>query len=515
MRKLFVLAGVGCVGAANAGGLISAGLFDPVSLLSNVSGGPSFSVPGYEPGWDFLNSSGTVFSSVVVSGNGDYWAARAFVSGSQQIIVSGNRANHASYVGFARTSGGAPVPLGTINVCSTLGSSLDVTNNGRVGFISTAIGGTSTYISAAYYQSGSFTPIMTQGSPLPGYPTLTVGSIDSLSFLPNFPNIAGRITPSGHTVSVLSMAMLFRNNTVVATVGGSGNHAPFANTTTPTPYPGDPASPLLMVEPNTFITSNDGTNNAYYGYINNISGLSGPDNVLVVDGDIVLREGVVIPGGGAFNSIALGRTISVSNDHFACYGKFIDNTHFVYSDNGLLAKSGGQILPHDPTLLWDAPGSANDFTAVAANNRGEYAIAGFANADVSSDCVIVMRGPKNVIAFREGTHVDMDGDGFINDQDYTISLIHGESMVLDDNLNLTFSAQIREIANPNPSRAGLFSIKLPIPGDADMSGEVDAADIDYVISMFGGADPEADIDGSLEVDAADIDQVIAAFGRTH
>ena len=50
-------------------------------------------------------------------------------------------------------------------------------------------------------------------------------------------------------------------------------------------------------------------------------------------------------------------------------------------------------------------------------------------------------------------------------------------------------------------------------GDVDHSGEVDAADIDAVISAFGVlGDSPADVDGSQEVDAADIDITIANFG---
>ncbi len=57
-------------------------------------------------------------------------------------------------------------------------------------------------------------------------------------------------------------------------------------------------------------------------------------------------------------------------------------------------------------------------------------------------------------------------------------------------------------------------------GDVDRSGEVDAADIDAVISAFGsifgnnGWNPATDLDQSEEVDAADIDIVIAHFGQT-
>ncbi len=54
-------------------------------------------------------------------------------------------------------------------------------------------------------------------------------------------------------------------------------------------------------------------------------------------------------------------------------------------------------------------------------------------------------------------------------------------------------------------------------GDVDRSSEVDAADIDLVISNFGltGVDGlQGDVDLSNEVDAADIDLVIANFGAT-
>ncbi|MBL8059350.1 MAG: hypothetical protein JNK63_01395 [Chthonomonas sp.] len=49
-------------------------------------------------------------------------------------------------------------------------------------------------------------------------------------------------------------------------------------------------------------------------------------------------------------------------------------------------------------------------------------------------------------------------------------------------------------------------------GDVDLSGEVDAADIDLVIANFGGSNTQSDVDGTQEVDAADIDLVIAYFG---
>ncbi|MBL8059167.1 MAG: VCBS repeat-containing protein [Chthonomonas sp.] len=56
------------------------------------------------------------------------------------------------------------------------------------------------------------------------------------------------------------------------------------------------------------------------------------------------------------------------------------------------------------------------------------------------------------------------------------------------------------------------SFTLP-NGDADLNGEVDAGDIDLVISNFGNTGPSnSDLDGTYEVDFADIDIVISNFG---
>lgn len=53
-----------------------------------------------------------------------------------------------------------------------------------------------------------------------------------------------------------------------------------------------------------------------------------------------------------------------------------------------------------------------------------------------------------------------------------------------------------------------------ISGDVDASGEVDAVDIDEVISEFGTtSNVPSDVDGSDEVDAIDIDIVISRFGN--
>lgn len=76
----------------------------------------------------------------------------------------------------------------------------------------------------------------------------------------------------------------------------------------------------------------------------------------------------------------------------------------------------------------------------------------------------------------------------------------------------------RVISNVNITSTSPGNLVTLLPnGDPDQSGEVDAVDIDLVISNFGATTTSAvlgDLDGSGEVDAVDIDITIANFGQT-
>jgi hypothetical protein len=114
--------------------------------------------------------------------------------------------------------------------------------------------------------------------------------------------------------------------------------------------------------------------------------------------------------------------------------------------------------------------------------------------------------------------------------DSSLNLVDTKVTMLDDNGRYTVStaqsgSKFVRILSPHflAKRVGPYNlVGTPIAGvnvalvngDADGSGEVDAADIDLVIMDFGSAEPLTDMDGSGEVDAADIDIVIANFGAT-
>ena len=49
-------------------------------------------------------------------------------------------------------------------------------------------------------------------------------------------------------------------------------------------------------------------------------------------------------------------------------------------------------------------------------------------------------------------------------------------------------------------------------GDIDLNGNIDAADLTMLLSMWGTANPAADIDGDGIVDAPDLTALLSAWG---
>ncbi|MCC6686649.1 MAG: putative Ig domain-containing protein [Fimbriimonadaceae bacterium] len=121
--------------------------------------------------------------------------------------------------------------------------------------------------------------------------------------------------------------------------------------------------------------------------------------------------------------------------------------------------------------------------------------------------VLVQVGPNGNSSILESGTVTL-GSG--NSLSYVSNLPNGTYRVyVTRNYYLRRRISNVVLTSGSSVNAGTFNL---ICGDADNSGEIDAADIDVVISNFGNFTDPGDIDGSGEVDATDIDLVIANFG---
>ncbi|MCC6685799.1 MAG: hypothetical protein IT205_02280 [Fimbriimonadaceae bacterium] len=175
--------------------------------------------------------------------------------------------------------------------------------------------------------------------------------------------------------------------------------------------------------------------------------------------------------------------------------------------------------------------TSNRISRFVEAGDGTWIANGFIATGVNMGYLAVIPGPVDAVCGR----INLSGlAGTIHNTPLTVEVWNGPTLV--ETINTTLGAGSTFEFEPSESsgnrtlifqtRAGLrkaVNVTLqPTPvtgvivnmanGDVDLSGEVDAADIDLVIAAFGGSSPMPDVDGTGEVDAADIDVVIANFG---
>lgn len=205
------------------------------------------------------------------------------------------------------------------------------------------------------------------------------------------------------------------------------------------------------------------------------------------------------------------------------------------SAGSVLASASANGLAAAETVAVDLPGAGNYFVRVYETNApsqsqlyrlnmsagapsgiisGRITFLDWVNPNASLPLTLTVRNAStNAVVGSVNTTTNSLGDysatiaGLSAGTNY---IVQADSLMwLRKSVNVTTPAGI--------SVTGLnFSL---FNGDVDGSGEVDAADLDFVIDRFGsfntapGFTFTSDPDGSGEVDAVDIDLVIANFGR--
>ena len=70
--------------------------------------------------------------------------------------------------------------------------------------------------------------------------------------------------------------------------------------------------------------------------------------------------------------------------------------------------------------------------------------------------------------------------------------------------------------NPTPGNRPALVIDFtpPCPGDLNVDGVIDTADLGILLGQFGTAGPEADLNGDGVVDTADLGILLGVFGTS-
>lgn len=246
------------------------------------------------------------------------------------------------------------------------------------------------------------------------------------------------------------------------------------------------------------------------------------DRIIAVDGNVVLRETVALPG---FTSpvVSLGadEALLLNDGSWIARGNNADTQDWAVRNTTILAKTDDPIIPSS-TELFDDTLFADGFFFIAGNAVGDYVVGGVTNAaDVNANAVLVLNG--TTVVAREGDMVDLNGNGLADD-DAFISVFNNDDGVLTDGLQLVFFADLRNGALASIGQAVLrIDLTPPTKCPADVTGDdtVGVADLLAVITAWGacaGTCPPSctgDIappGGDCTVGVADLLAVIGAWG---
>jgi hypothetical protein len=259
---------------------------------------------------------------------------------------------------------------------------------------------------------------------------------------------------------------------------------------------------------NDFYASGTGGSTLILG---DLTGDTGGDDVVVVDGDVVLQEGSVIDGSGFVSPVgAFVEALMMSNGDWFARGDNADDQDWVVYNGGVVAASGEPIVPGSDELFSDAVFSATFFT-MFSNNNGDYIVAGTTDAaDPDFDAVLVLNGTE--VVARQGDPVAFPSNG---GQQAFIDIFNNDDGFLTDDMMLYFTATLRDADGTQIGQAFLRKDLSggDCPADFDGDGDVDVDDLLTLLANWGDAEPEGgDVDGDGDVDVDDLLALLSDWG---
>lgn len=245
---------------------------------------------------------------------------------------------------------------------------------------------------------------------------------------------------------------------------------------------------------NDFSTTPDG---AHYLVQGDDEGATATDDILVYDGNVVIREGSEIDMSGITATAVFQSRLAPSGDWIS-RGDDPNNDDWAVRNGSLIAATGQPITPARGVEAW-----GDVLLAVDTNSMGDWVVAGNTNsADPASDSVIVLNGDQVVL--RENDPIDLDGNGMFDDDVFigrgnnTFSAFSGSDVRLTDDLVLWVIAPLRDSMGNDLGTFGaggeaLLRIDLggdncgPC-GDSNCDGVISVSDIAFFVQAVSGGE---------------------------
>jgi hypothetical protein len=147
-----------------------------------------------------------------------------------------------------------------------------------------------------------------------------------------------------------------------------------------------------------------------------LSGVTTGDDVVVVDGGVVVQESVVLPGSGFAEPVDAEGIVGVHMDTAGNWlvrgNNDVTEQDWVYRNGVVVAQRGGPIFT-GATELWSDTDFADCFFLNVGNQRGDFVVGGVTDAPTATNGVLVLNATRVIV--REGDPVDLNGNGLPDD----------------------------------------------------------------------------------------------------
>lgn len=187
------------------------------------------------------------------------------------------------------------------------------------------------------------------------------------------------------------------------------------------------------------------------------------NEVFIVNGDVVLQEGFVIPGSGFSNPIRtngiFGGFMDDGGNWYARGKNDVDDIAWLVRNGVVIAREGDPVVPGS-TELAAGPSSSTIFGLITGNSRGQYVYSVDTDfPDNDRDEVLVRDGVR--IVARIGDPLDLDRNGAFDDDAFIEAFVDRNGH-LDDNGFLRVQVEVIDGAGDD---TGWAILRIDTNGD--------------------------------------------------
>ncbi len=414
------------------------GPFDITVHYTNISGDPSAAVPGmpgvfFDPG-----TSTTHFDRVYGSANG-HWALTALTDQATTLdeillvddVVVAQEGTAASW------AAGENVGL--------LDTQVRVNDSGDWVFATNTDGPTGTDEYLLLGSGGGISVVAQEGAAIPALAGAFWGSTIESGVILNS-GVVGLVSDSitGAGVTTTDNEILVQGSTLL---GREGITVPGGQVGSE-PWDNFDLSDIWM--------SADGLHWLAQG---DLTGATATDDVVVVDGAVVIQEGVILAGSGFANPVdgsgIVGVHMTAGGQWYARGNNDTTEQDWIYGSGGLIT-SGGSPIFGGAAEVWDDTDFSDLFFLHVGNSNGDFVIGGVTDAASSANGVLVLNDTTVVV--RESDPIDLDGNGMFDDDTFFDTFGNDDAHLTDAGI-LYLVATIKDGTDTRVGQ-GLFSIDL-------------------------------------------------------